>query len=172
VIDFGKDIGMGIEMQKANRLPFRQFAATKGLNNPAGDRMIAANRKGPHPRVVDAFIKSRDAFDAIFIVIGSRKRDIARVDNRRGRPRIEANLTMDTALYRSDISHRPRPKMLIAFRGAIAGGMRHANQGDISGSKFFREGIDMGATKQRRYPPPIEIVHHAGIMFLRHGGLP
>jgi hypothetical protein len=49
---------------------------------------------------------------------------------------------MDTALNRRDITHSPRPQMLITLSRAIASGMGYANKCNISLFDIF-----MGTTK-------------------------
>ena len=75
---------------------------------------------------------------------------------------------MDTALHRRDIAHRPWAQMLITFGCAIACRMRHANKGNIRMGEILISDIKMRTAEQGGNPPPIKVVHHAGIMFIRH----
>ena len=164
MINGGEHIGMGIEVEKADRLTPRQLAPAKRLNNTASDRMVAADGYRPGPRRINILIKGGDLFDAVFIVVAPGESDITGINNLCLLPRVQLKAAMHPALQGGDIAHRPRPQMLVPLGGTVAGGMRHANERDIRALRVL-----MRASEKRRDPPPVEVVHHAVIVFFGHG---
>jgi hypothetical protein len=85
VVDLCKDIGMGIRVEERDRFTPCQFATAQRLHNASGDGMIAHGGNRARTRSVDAFVEIRDLLDAVFVVIGPRKRNVPHIGDLGGR---------------------------------------------------------------------------------------
>ena len=90
-----------------------------GISRQVGNTRVNSLKELSNPR------------DAIFVVIGSRKRDITNIDNFRDRPWVQTKVCMDAAGNCRNIAQSARAKMLDSFGGSISSGMRDADQGDL-----------------------------------------
>ena len=163
MIDGGEDIGMRVKMQKADLLAAGQLAAAEALDDAAGDGMVAADRHRPRAAGVYVLVELGDPLDAVFIVVGPRKRHVTHIYDFRSFPGVQLKPPMRTALQRGDVAHGAGAQMLVALGGAVAGRMRHADKRDIrAGCGLVRR------AEQGRHAPPVKVFHHAAIVLVTH----
>lgn len=117
--------------------------------------MVPADGDGADAGLPQWFIEIGDLLDAVFVVIGAGEGDIAEVGDARALPLVDAELEVHAALYAGDIAHRAGDQMLVTLRRAVPGGVGNAHKADIL--PIWRL---MGRAKERRDPPPIQVLHH------------
>jgi hypothetical protein len=148
-------VGVGVEVDQRHRLVIRQARPLTGdpLQDRPGDRVVAADRHRPRFRVGDAPEEGADPLDARLVVHRLRQRHVAQVVDAARLPRREvAERLVQPPVVGRDVAHRARPEVLIPLRRAVAGGVRHPDQGDI---EVRRIGIDRAA-KEGGHALPIE----------------
>src|SRR5262249_2447776 len=87
-------------------------------------------------------------------------------------PWIELERHVHPARHRGDVTHRARAQVLVALGRAVAGGMRHSNQGDIAAARIA---IDRTAEESWDVPPIEPLDHHlvaGGKLHPGHGNAP
>lgn len=166
MVHLGEHVRMGVQMQKADRLTARDLAAAQGLNDATGDRMIATNRHRPRPGFVYFAVEPGDLLDAVLVVVCARKRHIADVCNFRAVPWVYAKRAVAAPLQSRNISDRARAEVLVALCCTITGRVRHACKHDIHSLRPC-----IGAAEHRRDAPPVQVFHHASVVFFGHGVL-
>src|SRR5262249_15679700 len=142
------------------------------LHDAAGHGVIAAHRDGSCAGRVDAAIELGDALDACFVVVGLGEGDVAESSNAARTPGIELERHVHPARHRGHVAHRAWSKVLVALGGAVAGGMRDADQGDVAAAWIAIE----RAAKQRGDVPRIQSLDHhlvaGGKLYRGHGAGP
>src|SRR5262249_24078854 len=87
-------------------------------------------------------------------------------------PGIELERHVHPARHRGHIAHRAWSKVLVALGGAVASGMRDADEGDVAAAWIAIE----RAAKQRGDVPPIQSLDHhlvaGGKLYRGHGAAP
>ena len=131
MVDLGKNVGMGVQMQETDGFAVRDLSASDGLNDATGDRVISSDRNWPGAAGINSRKELCNPRDAILVVIGTRERDITNIDNFCNGPWVQTKVCMDAAGNCGDIAQRARAKMLVSLGGPISSGMRDADQGNI-----------------------------------------
>src|SRR6188472_2738598 len=113
--------------------------------------MIATDGNRARARIGDAAEEGTDALDANFVVHRLGERDIAQIVDAASLPGGEViKGFVQPPVMGRDVAHRARTEMLVALRGAVAGGVWHANQSDVA---IGRIGIDRAAKQGGNTPP-------------------
>ena len=120
--------------------------------------MIATDGNRACTRVGDTAEEGTDALDAELVVHRLRERDIAQIVDAAGLPGGEViEGFVQPPVMRGDVAHGARAQMLVALRGAVAGGMWHANQSDVAIGGI---GIDWAAEEGGNTPPGKRLQQH------------
>ena len=158
VLDILVGIGVGIEMKECRLAAVGQLAplARDRLDDAAGDAVIAADRDGIDAGIGDLAEEGGDALDAFLVVHRLGQGHVADIADARGLPGREIEMLVIAPVMRRDMAHGARPQMLVALGRAIAGTVRHADQGNVAILEIGR----IGCAEERRHAPPIERLHH------------
>ena len=152
-------IGMGIKVQKDGFLSIRQFCIRPGdgLDDAAGDGVIPAHRNGSCACGINPAIKISDALNTGFVIVGLGQRDISKVMDTMGVPRVDIEFHVDAFCHRGNLAQGARAEVLIALRGAVACGVGDAHQRNV---RIGRIPVERGPEECGNIPPVKRLQHH------------
>ena len=120
--------------------------------------MVAADGNRAGARVGDAAEEGADALDAGLVVHGLGQRDIAQIVDAARLPGGEVvEGFVQPPVMGGDVAHGARTQVLVALRGAVAGGVGHADESDVAAGGI---GIDRAAEKGGNAPPGKRLQQH------------